>query len=174
MDGRVTKVSSPPTSRSPSEVCSTPPVIVVEPLTPLSDAVQVLLRLVAVNTSAPELFTFWMSVELAAEPPTSSDPSVFAVIGPEENIVAGPKTAAPVPTLAVWGLFEASAASVTLGVGAIGGWAPPKIVSFGTEYPEALPVIGLVPPATVVVVVVPPATVVVVGGLPFLPLAPTL
>src|SRR5438874_2458384 len=150
----------------------------VEPLTPLVDAVHVLVRLVAVNTSVRNAFTFWMSAELVTDPLAPGDPSVWTVIAPEEKMVAGPKATAALPTCWVCGLFVASAASVTLGVGATGTPAgtPPKIVRFGTEYPEALPEIVVLPPAVVVVVrlpvvvvvrpvvvvVVPPAVVVVV------------
>ncbi len=41
-------------SLSPLSVCSVPPVIVVVPLTPDSEAVQLLARLAAVNASLPD------------------------------------------------------------------------------------------------------------------------
>ena len=169
--GSATYVSSPPTLGSPSEIWSTPPVIVVDPDTPFFDAVHLLWSPSAVNTSVPEALTSWMSAELLTDPSTPSDPAVLTLIAPEEKMVAGPKTAAAPDADVVCGLLEASVASVTRGVGTTGtpGGTPPKIVRFGTAYPEALPATEVIEaPAGMVVggrpgcvVDVPPVAVVV-------------
>ncbi len=70
-----------------------------------------------------------MLVELVTDPLAPSVPWVLTVIRPEEKTVAGPVPALLMGTVAVWGLFEASADSVTRGVLAAGlqGW--PKAVT---------------------------------------------
>jgi hypothetical protein len=92
-------------------------VIVVEPPTPLCDAVQVLSRLRAAKLSWPTTPRSAMWAELVTDPSGPSVPEVLMSMRPEEKIVAGPASARADATLAVWGLFEASEASVTHGVG---------------------------------------------------------
>jgi hypothetical protein len=64
-------------------VCSFPPVIVVDPLgAPDWDAVHVLVTPVAVKTSWPEVFTFWMLVDEVTDPVGPVVPWVLAVAAP--------------------------------------------------------------------------------------------
>jgi len=135
--GRVT-VTGSWSGLSPLSVTSVPPVIVVEPLAPLSDAVQVLARLLAVKLSWPDAPTFAMLAELVTDPVGPSVPEVLTSMRPEEKIVAGPASARADAALALWGLFEASDASVTDGVGAAGVHELPK-ASTVQEWPYALP-----------------------------------
>jgi len=110
----------------PSSVWSVPPVIVVEPLTPaVSDAVQVLVTLLAVNTSAPEVLMVWMSVELVTDPPAGV-PWVLTVMGPEVKKMPGPYRASPEGTEAVTALAEPPGGNVTVGVGPRSAGGPPK------------------------------------------------
>ena len=54
-----------------------------------------------------------MFAVLVTDPVGPSVPWVLTSIWPEEKIVAGPESARADAALAVWGLFEASDASVT-------------------------------------------------------------
>jgi hypothetical protein len=107
-------------SSSPLSVWSVPLVIVVEPLTPVSDAVQVLARLLAVRFSCVDALTFAMFAELVTDPVGPSVPDVLTPIAPEEKIVAGPESARADAALAFWGLFDPLDASVADGVGPVG------------------------------------------------------
>jgi hypothetical protein len=113
-------------SSSPLSVWSVPLVIVVEPLTPVSDAVQVLARLLAVRFSCVDALTFAMFAELVTEPVGPSVPEVLTLIAPEEKMVAGPESARAEGALAVCGLFDPLDASVTDGVGPGGVQPIPK------------------------------------------------
>jgi len=103
---------------SPSSVRSVPPVIVVEPVTPASEAVQVLATLAAVNTSAPLVLVVAMLVELVTDPPAPVVPWVLTVIAPEVKKMPGPYRASPVATEPVMGAAEPVGGSVTAGAGA--------------------------------------------------------
>ena len=93
--------------------------MVTEPLTPAPVAEQELVIWVAVNTSAPDVFTFETEVVAPAAPLGPREPEVPTLIWPELNIRAGPAVALPVATVAFCGLFDASAARVTVGVGPV-------------------------------------------------------
>jgi hypothetical protein len=122
----LTKTSSPSTSGLPSEVCSTPLLIVVEPVTPVSVAVQVLDAEVAVKTSWPERLMFWMVAVLVTDPPGPSVPWVLTSMAPLLQMMAGPNWTSPSAALAVCGLLEASGARVTIGVGPRTPGGPPN------------------------------------------------
>jgi hypothetical protein len=68
----------------------TPFTTVVEPLTPVSDAAQVLAIDSAVKTSEWEVLTVWMVAVVVTDPLGPVVPWVLTVIGPELKIVAGP------------------------------------------------------------------------------------
>jgi hypothetical protein len=107
-------------SKSPLSVSSVPPVIVVEPLTPDAEAVQVLWSWLAVNTSFLEVLTLLIVAVLVTEPLGPMVPCVLTSIWPLVKIVAmppGPACTLPDAAVALCGLFEASGASVTTGVG---------------------------------------------------------
>ena len=88
--GMGTIVSSPSTSGSPSETTSVPPVIVVEPVVPDSDAVHVLEICVAVNTSWPEVLMGPRVAVVVTDPAGPVAPVVLRAIGPEVKRMAGP------------------------------------------------------------------------------------
>ena len=106
-----------------------PPVIVVEPLTPASDAVQLLARLDAVNASLPDALTFAILVELVADPLGPVVPWVLTSIGPELKRVAGPVDALPDGAVAVIGPSEPPEGGVTIGVGFAGLHGMPNAVT---------------------------------------------
>jgi hypothetical protein len=124
--GTGTIVSSPSTFGFPSEVWSVPLVIVAERATPVSETLQVLATLAAVNTSWPDVLTFWMLVELVTDPLAPVVPRALTVIGPELKTIAGPYCALPVGAVAVTGTAEPPAGSVTVGAGPRGLAGPPK------------------------------------------------
>ena len=129
MVGIVTTVSSPSTSGSPSERTSVPPLIVVEPLVPDSDAVQVLDTLVAVNTSWPDVLTGPTVAVLVTEPVGPVVPWVLTVNGPVVNRKAGPRCARHWSAPAVTGVADPPRGRVTAGSGAPSGataGGPPK------------------------------------------------
>jgi hypothetical protein len=132
--GTLTNVSSPSTSGLPSEVCRTPLLIVVEPLTPASDAVQVLDAEVAVKTSWPERLMFWMVAVLVTDPPAPSVPWVFTWMAPLLQMMAGPYWTMASATLAICGLLDASGASVTIGAGPRTPGGPPNRLTLA-KYP---------------------------------------
>jgi len=103
---------------------------VVEPLTPVADALQLLATRLAVNGSCPDVLTFWTAAELVTEPAGPIDPCVLTSSCPELNTVAGPYTALPDNADAVAGLFEAFGASVTAGAGPRAVAAPPNKLTF--------------------------------------------
>jgi hypothetical protein len=112
---------------APLSVRRLPLVMVVAPLTPDSDAMQLLATVSAVRISPPvsgceaALFTFVAVDELLTEPEGPRVPDVFTVIWSDVKRVATSATANPVEAMAVCGLFEAFGASVTTGVGPTSG-----------------------------------------------------
>ncbi len=124
-------------------------VIVVEPLTPVPDAVHELatdvsglvpggLKLSSPNTSERDVLTSAMLVEVVTDPVGPRLPEVLTVIWPELKKVAGPTTALPDGSVAVCGLLDASAASVTVGAGPRMFGGPPKRPTLAKQ-PKALP-----------------------------------
>ncbi len=103
--------------------------IVVEPLMPASDAMDVLFTLAAVNACAPVGLIPVMLTELVTDPVGPVVPCVLTVIGPELKRLAGPYCTLPVGAVAVIGMAEPPGGSVTVGVGPIGGWGEPKRVT---------------------------------------------
>jgi len=73
--------------------------------------------------------TFAMLDELVTDPVGPIVPCVLTSSRPEEKIVAGPASARADAALAVWGLFEALDASVTVGVGPAGKHGMPKALT---------------------------------------------
>ena len=89
----------------------------VEPVTPDSDAVQVLCTLAAVKVSTPEVLVFWMSEVDVTDPVGPVVPCVVTVIGPEVKKIPGPYLASAVATASVMGTAEPPAGSITRGRG---------------------------------------------------------
>ena len=111
---------------SPLSICSFPPLIVVVPLAPASDAVQVLVATLAVKTSSPDVLMSPICDELETDAPGPVAPWVLTWSRPELKKVAGPCLTSPDGALALWGLFDASGARVTVGVGPSAGCGDPK------------------------------------------------
>ncbi len=65
-----------------SSTVSSPPVIMVEPVTPFSSAVHVLAMLAAVKTSWPEVFTGPTVAVLVTDPVGPVVPTVLTLRGP--------------------------------------------------------------------------------------------
>lgn len=100
--------------------------IVVDPVTPLSDALQVPATFVAVKTSFPDLPTLLMLAELVTEPLGPMLPWVLTSSRSELKIVAGPYWAEADGAVAVMGAAEPPGGSVTLGAGPRLLNGPPK------------------------------------------------
>jgi len=103
---------------SPSSSWSVPFVMVVVPLTPDSEAVQLLATLVEENTSAPEVFVPAMLLDVVTDPVAPVVPWVLSVIGPEVKKMPGPYRASPVGAEAVTGTAEPVGGSITVGAAA--------------------------------------------------------
>ncbi len=82
-------------SSSPLSVTSDPFVTVVEPPTPECDALHVLEKRSAVNTSLPVRLTRSTVTVLVTDTVGPVDASVLTVIGPNEDMVAGPMITDP-------------------------------------------------------------------------------
>jgi hypothetical protein len=126
--GTVTGPCSPASVKSPSllrsrplSVSSTPFVTVVEPVIPVSDAVQVLERVAALNTSSPEGLMLLMVAVLVADPVGPGVPTVLTSMAPELKMIPY----LPESAWAVMGVADPVGGSETAGVG---GWVPKKLV----------------------------------------------
>lgn len=102
---------------SPESVWSTPPAMVVKPLVPALFAVQELSKVMAVNTSVPDAFTFEMLVDALAVPFGPREPEVLTLSSPELKKVAGSTFTSADGDEALCGLLEALAARPTIGAG---------------------------------------------------------
>jgi len=137
LSGTGTTVSS--ASVAPWEVTTVPPTTVVNPVTPLSDAVQVLSREVAVNTSCWDVLMGARLAVLVTDPVGPVVPWVLTVVGPAVKSLAGPMTTFDVGDVAVIGTAEPPGGRLTMGVGPKGPCGPPKRVMFCAVIPMACP-----------------------------------
>jgi hypothetical protein len=108
--------------------------MVVDPLTPLSDAVHVLEAELAVKTSCPDALMFWMLVELVTDPAGPSVPCVLTSIWSELKTVATAARTRPLVRLAVIGTADPVAGRVTEGSGPVTSGGPPKWLTLA-KYP---------------------------------------
>ena len=125
----VTKVAgcTSPVVSSPVSVWRLPPAIDVEPVTdPLEDVEHVLLRLVAVNCSLPELPTLASVAVAVTAPEGPVVPCVVTLMAPELKNVAGPALAIPDGAVAVIGVTEPPGGRVTVGIGPVTAGGPPN------------------------------------------------
>jgi len=106
---------------SPLSVTATPPVTVVEPLTPAWEALQELEMLAALKVSLPSVPGAVMEVELVTDPAGPVVPCELTVRALAEKNVAGPTTA-KVPSESVWETFPPAGGSTTDGLEVVPGF----------------------------------------------------
>ena len=115
-----TGVSAPTGPFELEFVASSPLVTVVEPVTPLSLAVQVAISWSAENWPPLAVVMLLIVAVLVTDPPAPRVPCVLTSTGPDSNKVAGPYTTTSEASWPVIGVAEPPAGSVTLGVGPYG------------------------------------------------------
>jgi len=124
-------------SSSPLSVCRDPLVTVVEPLTPVLDAVHVLATAPAVSTSSWDLLRFETRLELVTDP-SLNVPCVLTSNNPAEKRLAGPTMTDADGALPVTGVADPPDGNVTVGAGPWTFGGPSNRLTL-TEYPRALP-----------------------------------